>query len=142
MLISLAIKMFWWMLPKILASVVDQLGLALTLVERANTLTDPTERRAKVLASFREELPLPELFSRALLEICVILNSLGVTPDVLEKMEELLQAPAMQNLSVDEQRAAAVAAFTSQFPDVPEKCIRLVLQLALAKLWSQAKGGA
>ena len=134
-LLPLITKIVWWAAPKLLQLVTDQFELCLTLVAQAQTdYADPENRRNFVLSRMTAAQYLPETVQRILIEACVILLGLGVTPDALAAMENNVASVWSAPGASEDKRMAALNAFLTSFPDVPERAARLLLQIAYVKV--------
>lgn len=134
-LLDIAAKIAWWLAPKVLGRIVDAFGQTLVLVQTAETgFPDKDLRRDYVLLRMPGAGVIPEWAARALIEFCVILHGLGVTPEALDKMEELVSNHEADWLSSTEKRTMVLERFAATFPDLPERIGRLLLEIAVAKI--------
>lgn len=139
--LSIAMKIVWWALPRLAGSAIDKLGINMLYVEQANTLLDPAARRKSVINSIGTELdPLPESFIRAYVELLVILNRVGVTSQSLEAMETLVKGLDAELIDNPDKRLAAMQVFTETYKDIPESVARFLVELAVAKARSAVSG--
>jgi hypothetical protein len=93
-LLPLITKLAWWATPKFIDDILDALSASLTLVAAADAdpkLTGAAAKRDYVSRHMPGCGTIPEWALRALMECCVILNSLGVTTKQLDKMRDLSQ---------------------------------------------------
>lgn len=138
MLTAYATKLIWWALPKIMGSVIDKIGDGLALVESAEQKSNDFERRAIMISNLQTLLPpAPEFIIRGYLEFLVILYSIGVTSDALNTMEEIVSQLDADSLASDDKRQAALSSFAALFPGVPERVVRLLVELSVARLRSR-----
>jgi hypothetical protein len=139
--LSIAMKIIWWALPKLAGSAIDKLGINMLYVEQANTLLEPAARRKSVINSIGTSLdPLPESFIRAYVELLVILNRVGVTSQSLEAMETLVQGLDAEAIANPDKRLAALQVFSETYKDIPESVARFLVELAVAKARSAVSG--
>lgn len=135
-ILTFAMKIIWWALPKLAGNAIDQLGNHLAFVEAANAIEDTAARRESALGNLRQSLPLPESFIRAYLEILVIMSRIGVTAASLEAMEILVRGLDSDSLLNETKRNEALKVFRDQYSDVPESVARLLIELAVVKVRS------
>mgnify|MGYP007131800848 CR=1 FL=1 len=137
-----AMKIIWWALPRVASAAIDRLGDTLLFVEMADQKSEDFEKRASLISSVSPMLqPLPESFVRAYIEFVVILYRLGVTSEALNAMEQMVLAVDSAVLMSDaEKRADALSRFASLFPEVPERVVRLLIELSVAKIRSMRVG--
>lgn len=142
-LFPLFTKLAWWLMPKLIGSIVDAIETTLRLVETAETaIEDYAGRRDYVLQRMPGAGTIPESVLRFVLEFCVILRGLGVTSTQLDKMESLVSQDALTGLLTDQKRAVVLDQFKALFPDIPERTGRLLMELAVAKVKAQFSKGA
>ncbi len=140
-IMTLAMKIIWWALPRLAGSAIDTLGTNLLYVEQANALESPADRRKRVLYLIGTSLdPLPESFVRGYVELLVILNRVGVTSQSLEAMETLVKGLDAEAIANPDKRLAALQVFTETYKDIPESVARFLIELAVAKARSAVSG--
>lgn len=141
MITTYIMKIIWWALPKLASAAIDKLGDTLLFVEMADQKSEDFEKRATLIGAVTPMLkPLPESFVRAYIEFVVILYRLGVTSEALNAMEQMVLAVDSAVMSDEEKRADALSRFASLFPEVPERVVRLLIELSVAKIRSMRVG--
>lgn len=130
-------------LPAILTHVSNYVEKGLMLVVDAENQTGEEwtneRRRIFVLAQLTEKYPrIPNLIHRFNLELCLVLNRLGVTWEVVNGTEQyivtLLGAyPALRDIELI--RDDVVDHLAKQYPDLKERAARLLTEFFIAKLF-------
>lgn len=131
---ALLIKVAFWMLPRLLGQIVNQVSLTLALVEAADHFPAPDLKRDYVLDRMGGRDVIPESVRRFLAEFCVILFRIGVTSTALDRMEELIRDQSLDTLTDGTKRDIAIQRFLSLFPDMPERVARLLVEIAMARV--------
>jgi len=134
--VPMVMRLFWWMLPRLLSEIVDRIGDVIQVVDSANSLGSEAARRDYVLRNLGMwGINVPDWLCRILLEAGVVLNKLGIRAEHLDRMESLLAGKSFELLICDETaRNSIIAQFKGLFPDLPEHAGRLLFELAMAKL--------
>ena len=129
-LIPLVTKLVWWLAPQIINRIIDYVETTLRAVEAAEQIDDYDARRLSVLQQIDGWLP--DTAERLLVEVCVILYRLGVTADRLDTCQELVQSYGA--LDSAEGRMDVLRQLCLQFPDMPERAGRLLVEFCIAKV--------
>ena len=132
---AIAERIGLWLLPRLMGGVIRYLETGLSAVQAADAMIDANKRRDQAFGDLTYVFPLvPISVIRVSIEACLVLYRLGITRDAMDQTAELVTSPSIHMIQSGEQRLVILHKLAAILPDMPERCCRLLITLAEAKL--------
>jgi hypothetical protein len=135
-IVGIVTKLCWWAFPRIIGYIVEYCDHALDLVLGYDHggLDSTKLRRDGVLRTLTGDYPaVPEFVHRAAIEVVLVVARLGVTRETIDDAAALIAEIDITDLSGAEKRHRALERLRVMYADLPERLLRLVVEMATAR---------